>query len=97
MRCIFCFADDAKILFDRKSRPYMFCQWCSHRIFFHSPIAYKAILAWAETAKALTQDQFRQMILNMDASEGVRNQKVQDWIQQREQQKDVVVSESVEG
>ena len=91
MKCIFCFGDDAKIHFDKKNRPYYFCPWCSHRIFFHSPAAYRAIVAWTETAKGLTQDQFRQMIANMDQAQAVKHQKVQEWMQEKEADKDAVV------
>lgn len=91
MKCIFCFGNGAKIHFDKKFRPYYYCSWCSHRIFFHSPMAYKAVLAWAETAKAITQEQFSQMLTNMNTSEAVQHTEVQKWIQEREKEDNTVV------
>lgn len=91
MKCLFCFGDGAKIHFDKKHRPYYFCGWCNHRIFIHSPIAYKAIIAWTETAKSLSQQQFQQMIANMEQSEAVRHEKIQAWISQKEIEQNTVV------
>lgn len=93
MKCIFCFGDNAKIHFDKKNRPYYFCGWCSHRIFFHSPTAYKAIMAWTETAKALSQNEFSQMIANMENNVAVKHEKVQQWMQEEQKiLEEVVVS-----
>lgn len=90
MKCIFCFNDSARIHHDRKDRPYYFCSLCSHRIFFRSPIALKAILVWIETAKALSQQEFLTMLQKVESTTVYQHQAIQKWVAKETIQEEVV-------
>ena len=96
MRCIFCFNETGKIYFDRKGRPYYFDPLCGNRIFFRSPIALKAIMAWSETAKSISQEEFLTMIRNMENTQIYRDNDVQKWVNEVEKPEEIIRSKKDE-
>jgi len=90
MKCIFCFNETGKVYFDKKDRPYFYCNLCSHRIFFRSPIGLKSILVWAETAKALSQAEYIALLEKVENSLIYQHKDVKKWVKDKITESDVV-------
>jgi hypothetical protein len=92
MKCIFCFSDESKIYFDKKERPYYYCNLCSGRIFLRSKIALQAILVWTEAARSLTQQEFVQALQRVEQTQVMQNESIKKWVEKSRVTQDVVVA-----
>lgn len=96
MKCLFCFNETGKIYFDKKNRPYFYDPLCGNRIFFRSPMALKAVLAWAKMASGITQQDFIALLNTVETGIVFRDSEIQKWVAGVETPAEIIRRDSVE-